>query len=264
MLLGSLAHLMYGSCQSSKWHYIIQCYLIPDYLPEWVQTAKINTINRIVIHKNYTGEWRSWWKNGNQQALYTFTNKVLNGKCYSWRNDGVSLSENNYKNGKINGKTIVWHENGNLRLEYNWIMGKEHGLGSHWYYDGTKESRGNYKDGDKVGTHIKWGEDGKVFSKSFYQKDKLVFEEHFYDEGWLFEKKYYDEHRKMINHEVYLEGEGRIKLFEQRYINGIQSIFTQWNEDSTIKRKEHFDSKGKFQKRELFEKGKLVKTEVEE
>ncbi|PCJ56941.1 MAG: hypothetical protein COA79_17540 [Planctomycetota bacterium] len=37
---------------------------------------------------------------------------------------------------------------------------------------------------------------------------------------------------------------------------------TIWNKDGTLNKKEYYDPKGIFQKRELFEKGKLVKIEV--
>ncbi|PCJ54672.1 MAG: hypothetical protein COA79_21730 [Planctomycetota bacterium] len=42
---------------------------------------------------------------------------------------------------------------------------------------------------------------------------------------------------------------------------GLISEFV-WNEDGTLNKKEYYDEKGKFLKRELFEKGKLVKTET--
>ncbi|PCJ54308.1 MAG: hypothetical protein COA79_22110 [Planctomycetota bacterium] len=49
-----------------------------------------------------------------------------------------------------------------------------------------------------------------------------------------------------------------------KYKNGKINLKENWALDGSLKEKEYYDQKGKFQKRELFEKGKLVKTEVEE
>ncbi|PCJ56727.1 MAG: hypothetical protein COA79_18150 [Planctomycetota bacterium] len=147
LLLGSVAHLMYGSCQSSKWHYIVQNYYTPSWVPfrdEYTFEVMAETnIGGLIFIEDFTGIWKKWDKQGRKISLNTYINSIESGKQFEW-----------YKSGAISIK-------------------------------------------------------------------------------------------KMCN-------------------NGLLISIEKRNEDGTLNLKEYYDPKGKFLKRELFEKGKLVKTETEE
>jgi len=60
LVLGSLAHLMYGSCQTSKYHYMCQAYWMPDYLPGWmIVNAPLKDAEILWPKRSYSGVWRS-------------------------------------------------------------------------------------------------------------------------------------------------------------------------------------------------------------
>ncbi|PCJ53815.1 MAG: hypothetical protein COA79_22380 [Planctomycetota bacterium] len=168
LVLGSIAHLMYGSDQSSKYHYIIQSYYMPDYLPELMIKKRITDYERFNSSREFTGKWVSWYKNG------------------------VKFCEGEMGNGKEYGKSVIWFENGSKYVESEMNNGLINGKATIWYENGMKEFEGQCVDDLPL--------------------DVLKF----------------------------------------------------WNQDGTLNKKEYYDSKGKFQKRELFEKGKLVKTETDE
>ncbi|PCJ51818.1 MAG: hypothetical protein COA79_25225, partial [Planctomycetota bacterium] len=44
LLLGSIAHLMYGSCQTTKYHYMTQAYWMPEYTP-FLLSEEVNGVN---------------------------------------------------------------------------------------------------------------------------------------------------------------------------------------------------------------------------
>ncbi|PCJ60599.1 MAG: hypothetical protein COA79_08495 [Planctomycetota bacterium] len=61
IIICSLAHLYYGPCQTSKWHYILQKY----YCPEWIETD-------LEFKKEAHKRWRIWFKNGQLKKSIEF------------------------------------------------------------------------------------------------------------------------------------------------------------------------------------------------
>jgi len=163
-MLGSLAHLMYGNCQTTKFHYMMQAYWMPDNLPEWVLVDD----DKILEHpNNFTGIW------------------------FVWHENGVKRSEVNYLRGQPNGSLRTWHNNGELAAET--------------YFNSKVNER-----------LLKW----------FYR--------------------------------------GGIKHMEIVFYNKNMQFATDWNEDGSLNKKEYYDDKGVFIKRELYKDNKLTKTETTE
>ncbi|PCJ57746.1 MAG: hypothetical protein COA79_14770, partial [Planctomycetota bacterium] len=80
LMLGSLAHLMYGSCQTTKYHYLCQAYWMPEYLPGWM-------LSNIGTPIDYTGTWSVWGNFGLENTDYI--DGVYHGKMTSWYANGA-------------------------------------------------------------------------------------------------------------------------------------------------------------------------------
>ncbi|PCJ51442.1 MAG: hypothetical protein COA79_26280 [Planctomycetota bacterium] len=197
LLLGSFAHLMYGSCQTSRYHYMCQMYWMEKNLPEWMKSDKnlfyrIKKVPQAILrYDDYSGIWRTWHRNWNIKSRFGY----LRGNRHGW-NDSF------------------W-DNGIKRVSCFYVEGKMQGMKKHWYPNEKKMYVGNYLNSFPEGKHEEWYDNGERRSVEEYHQRKLL---------------------SKVN----------------------------WNPDGTLRSKEYYDSKGNFQKRELFEKGKLVKTEVEE
>ncbi|PCJ53568.1 MAG: hypothetical protein COA79_22665 [Planctomycetota bacterium] len=106
LMLGSFAHLMYGSCQTTKFHYICQAYWMPDYLPEWMiperglsleDVRSMRTFSgfeqlyedRIIVSDDYSGKWKAFYRDGSLKSEFLY-------------NDGIPVSEERWEeNGKL-------------------------------------------------------------------------------------------------------------------------------------------------------------------
>jgi len=219
MLLGSIAHLMYGNSQTSKWHYMAQRYWMPKYLPEKLVDDQLwwgyhsyssNNYSIPVIFPNrlmfsihqgtysfqkidlkYTGVWQAWDIDGELEHKGSFKNGIEHGLHNFYSKDRLYY-EGTWANGKKDGEHTAYYDNSRKNYVVNFYLGNYSGDVKSWFYDGTKEYEGQFSDDFPVGIH------------------------------------------------------------------------SEYNKDGTLNKKEYYDLKGNFQKRELFEKGKLVKTEVEE
>ncbi len=88
--------------------------------------------------ENYTGEWVTYFVNGevNQRS--------------------------EYKNGTLHGKTLQFHSNGKRSVVQNY---REHGIDGEsvsYYPTGELSSRSFYKEGKPVGTWVWYKKDGSI------------------------------------------------------------------------------------------------------
>jgi len=134
MLLGSLAHLMYGSCQTSKYHYMCQAYWMPEFTP-FLLSEEVNGVNwrgldgrsrtyldeftlhyhMIEMPEHHTGEWSTWYENGEKETVLNFVNGELNGKAVKYNEDGTKKIEEFFKLG-IGFSATFWNKDGTLKL----------------------------------------------------------------------------------------------------------------------------------------------------
>ena len=129
---------------------------------------------------------------------------------------------------------------------YKWIP-KDHseaksytGQWNTWFQSGAKFSESEMKDGLENGIGTLWFDNGTKYVES-EMKDGLV------------------------NGKSTIWHENGVKWVEGSFKDGEHNgLSVTWNKDGTLNKKDYYDEKGNFQKRELFEKGKLVKTEVVE
>lgn len=97
LLLGSLAHLMYASCQTSKWHFIFQRYYVSAYMPDWLNYDLGLSIS---YYSNYTGVWTTWHHNGAMKSQGEYLNLVPIGEHLGWWENGALKSSAKYVKGK--------------------------------------------------------------------------------------------------------------------------------------------------------------------
>lgn len=284
LVLGSLAHLMYGSCQTTKYHYIAQRYWMPDYLPEWLLKNNRHEFGNLIVDDNFTGKWIDWYKNGYRECEGYYVNGKETGILLGWNNEGVLLSKDNYKNGRLDGLCESWYENGNKYGVTRYLNDNEHGIQTWWFINNNKKMELTFKNNMQI-SGLYWLPDGTLYKKEYF------------GESGNFEKREFFEHKKIIKTEtkqypisyLFFYENGEKKILTSLDINddleGVQTEWYEngnlesktfylkkkpsglqefWNKDGTLKEKEYYDDKGNFQKRERFEKGKLVKTETEE
>ena len=118
---------MYGNCQTSRFHYMVQCYYVPENLPQWMWVKNYNYIGStgtslLYPYNKYTGKWRTW-------SAHTIDNE---------------FSESDYVNGKRHGKYTIWHENGVKSYEAFYLNQIQVGKELSWYDNGKKQSETDY------------------------------------------------------------------------------------------------------------------------
>ncbi|PCJ53573.1 MAG: hypothetical protein COA79_22690 [Planctomycetota bacterium] len=112
------------------------------------------------------------------------------------------------------------------------------GQWSTWYPSGAKFSEGEMGNGKEYGKSVIWFENGSKYVES-------------------------EMNNGLINGKATIWYENRMKNREGQYVdNSPIDVHKDWNKDGSLNKKEYYDDKGTFQKREFFEKGKLVKTEL--
>jgi len=185
MLLGSLAHLCYGSCQTTKYHYMCQAYWMPENLPDWMLVYKA------VKFKDH-------------QFSYPLPS-LYNGEWATWYESGVNESEENYEYGKLDGLSTFWNENGVKESVENYKDDKLDGLSTLWY-NGAKAYEKNYKNGKLNGLSTSWNPDGTLNKKEYYAKEGNIQRYELFEKGKLVNKEYYDPKDNFLKRERFKKG----------------------------------------------------------
>lgn len=66
LVMVSIAHLMYGHCQSSKMHFMVQIHYMPKYLPNWMLIYEKDKYFFHSRDENYSGKWLEWYESGSK------------------------------------------------------------------------------------------------------------------------------------------------------------------------------------------------------
>ncbi|PCJ54064.1 MAG: hypothetical protein COA79_22205 [Planctomycetota bacterium] len=124
LVLGSIAHLMYGSCQTTKYHYIIQNYYMQEYFPQKLIFVKFSTPfaghgdSTIEVSKNYNGLWYHWQKNGFLRSKMNYLKGQLHGKTETWGEKKDAYGVETFMNG--NKTSLKIYVEGKLVMEEYW------------------------------------------------------------------------------------------------------------------------------------------------
>lgn len=156
LVLGMGAHLYLASCQTSKWHYIVQKYYCPSfYTPklapilknnEWTTWHKNGKIESHIIAENSENKLTTkvWYKNGdlayhqikssNISEVFTkrwsptgtllfkeiYNNKLKQNEVYQWFENRNSKSISFIPDNLINITTLSYYKNGNKKRNMVW------------------------------------------------------------------------------------------------------------------------------------------------
>lgn len=235
LILAIFTHVLFGSVQTTRWHYILHYYYLPCCL------SKIDKKNYpTTFPDNYNGKWETWYASGNKQSKVNIINGKREGQAYAWYESGKKSVTRNFKNNKRNGKEEGWFENGNRQSLYNYKNGISYGVCKQWHENGAIESIAIVKDQFIVGKTEVWFDNGKRRATTTFIK--------------------YNKIRKLVM--WYTNGNQRFISFHKNEINKDGSnneiSRTEWNEDGTLKNGEVISKNkdGKIKSKGIYIDGK--------
>lgn len=74
------------------------------------------------------GVLKTWWENGQLQALYRFKNGEYDGVCFEWNKMGIMTRKMHYTLGYESGEQRQWYDDGSVRSNYIVRDGRRYGL----------------------------------------------------------------------------------------------------------------------------------------
>lgn len=131
LLLGSVGHLMYGSCQTTKYHYMCQAYWMPDYLPDPMirhNYGGSEYFGKLEPYNNYTGTWRTWTSSGSFELMMELNNGLRHGIYIFYDESGYEGCELNFKLDKLDGKQVFYRSDRKQRFTGSFEDGIPEGL----------------------------------------------------------------------------------------------------------------------------------------
>lgn len=210
------------------------------------------------------GEQKSYFKNGQQEALLHYENNLLHGKKCLWNSQGELLEEAFYAHGllegpyylvKKSGKMIKCHYKNNLldgfyttyypphklfgeikSFEGYYEKGLLQGEVSEYNEAGTKVVSTFYKNGLKDGPVSIYSSDGKIKIAAEFQNDHqqgLAYE--YFPSGYLQREVFILDDVKDGVEKIYFDQEdcciAAIKTFKKGFLHGISQ---EWNINGTL------------------------------
>lgn len=267
LILGSVANLMYGSCQNSKFHYIVQAYYMPNLIRKDLDKERID----------FTGKWTRWYKSGAKNDEGYIGGKK-NGNYTYWDESGVKTYEIEYKNGilnmrtwwylsglkeeveeykdgelnkrtwwynggakqaivehkdyKVNGKFISWFESGAMKEEGEYKDGILNGKFTIWFDSGKKKAECEYKDGKIIGKGDLWDENGNKIEETQFALPSLVISE-------------IRSGRFTTSRETPINGKINEKLIEEWQVYGIKTFEAEYKDDKLNGKLSEWNKNGK-------------------
>jgi antitoxin component YwqK of YwqJK toxin-antitoxin module len=127
---------------------------------------------------NYTGEVKTWYKNGRIAEKYNFVNGNMNGLHELWYENGQLSQKYNHVNDKMNGLYESWYENGQLYEKYNLVNNKMNGLYESWYKNGQLLEKYNAANDKIYGLREMWSKTGILSTKNYLNGTDLSLYAH--------------------------------------------------------------------------------------
>ncbi len=122
-------------------------------------------ISGILVNGKKTGLWEYYYKNGNLQYKYNYSDGKLDGETYTYYPNEVIKEKYIYKKDILDGEYISYHENGNIQTQGNYIDGNYSGLWHYYGLNGKLEQLNYYENGRITGNSISYGVNGEIISK---------------------------------------------------------------------------------------------------
>jgi hypothetical protein len=121
----------------------------------------------------YTGEWTSWYVNGQISTKIDYRDGRYDGSFISYYDNGAKQLHQNYANHIPVGEESGWHRNGQLSYHGQYADGKQDGTWEHWYDNGVRRSSTEYRAGQQHGAQFRWDPNGKLQSEEHYKAGVL-------------------------------------------------------------------------------------------
>lgn len=221
LILGTVAHLAYGYCQTSKYHYLCQAYWMPKYLPSWLLKeeetygiTRLDLITPFLVYRglrreSHSGQWREWFEKGHLKSRGHYENKLEEGLHEFWHKNGRKHLVTHYLNAQYHGQHKEYFENGNLSYSGNYIHGKEEGTHKTWHLNGKQHYLKKYVSGNRIFWQTS-NIDGSLGQKSYYyinekprkierfSRGKIKAIEYFNKKGSRYKIEYFGENEKLL------------------------------------------------------------------
>ncbi len=122
-----------------------------------------------------TGEWRTYYPDGNLRGRITYVDGKVEGIGYFYFDDNTNQlrAEISFENDLPNGVYKEYYENGAPRALLNYKDGKLDGDAEYYYKNGKLKIEGKYKDGKKHGKWAYYDEDGNLLKKEKWKNGVL-------------------------------------------------------------------------------------------
>ena len=179
-LCGLVALLLcFGDPQWSKVIYIFRAYYFPGGMENAYGCGNYvdNIVSRCRLTRpeNYTGVWRTWYKNGQLEFQARYIKGVVHGPLRSFCADGSKLYEFDYVHGLSEGAQIQYGPKGRKSVERIYTNGVET-LVRHWDIDSNEMITGYFKNGSRHhGAFLKDCDSrGRITAIDYYEDGRLV------------------------------------------------------------------------------------------
>lgn len=234
----------------------------------------------IYLNTKKDSVWRYFNEDGLLVLEETYTNDVLNGLQRNYfPKTGKPVEETTFKEGKRNGPWQRWFDNGKMWSKGSYVNDELDGEYEMNYPDGKAKLRGLYKQGMRMGVWIDFNENGSIRSQTVYKDGRATTvkrENGTFDETWPsgIPKATYNYAKGQL-HGDFVEWYDKGK-FELKQRNNKETGSPETYEELTgtvMKRKGeytngqlngeiiYFKEDGKREKMELYDNGKLLKTQ---
>lgn len=141
-----------------------------------------------------TGEWTTYYGNGQLSLKETYTDNVLNGPYAKGNEKGVLTDEGAYLQDLKNGTWISRFDDGKLISESSWSKGKQNGQYTSYNANGSVAMKCGYKDDVMDGKYEKRRENGKMEESGGYLNGEKDGHWVYFDEKG--NRKYWEEYKK--------------------------------------------------------------------
>ena len=124
------------------------------------------------------GEWKYFDKNAHLRLLENYANDILNGATQKIAEQGQLLEEGEYLQGNRHGNWKTWDETGLLLSEIGYDNGHFHGTCRVSHSNGRPRSIGMYRDGKEAGFWKTFSENGTLENTRQFEDGQLIKEIH--------------------------------------------------------------------------------------
>lgn len=131
----------------------------------------------------FTGEWRTYYVNGQLSHRVQYSNGVYNGTFISYHANGQVAYQQHYVNGTTQGEDRGYYYSGKVMYVGNYTNGKQNGEWLHYWENGNVKTKMNFVNGEEDGVEQQFYEDGKLYTESKYENGKQTWHRAFDKKG---------------------------------------------------------------------------------